>query len=99
MEPYSLYHTLNRDVDSKKLSLKQKKELVKEANNLDENGKEAFLMLVCEHARINDDYNFLKKKVLPYNGVSKNGDIIFEINKFPPQLCYILIKFLKIVKK
>lgn len=73
---YALYHTLNKDLEKKKLSKRKIKELATIHNNLfeselktEENQEgetkfldidEAIFMLIMEHARLNEEYDTSK---------------------------------------
>lgn len=99
-EKYSLYHTLNQNLPSKKFPVKQKKSLVSRYGTLDEASREAFLMLICEHARIHDDYAYSPYSGnLPYGGSQKGQDVIFPFEKLPHELRWILSRFLDVVCK
>lgn len=100
MEPYNLYHTLNNNVPSKKFPATKKKTLQAKLKTLDDTSKEAFLMLICEHARLNDDFKYIpEKENLPYKGIQNDEDIVFDFKEIPNQLCWILSKFLDVVCK
>ncbi len=100
MVRYSLYHTLNQNIPTEKFLSKQKKDLFERHSLLDNEGKEAFLMLICEHARLHSGYVYnSENQKLPYGGLQKNRNTVFTVEKLPPALKWILVKFLDIVCK
>ncbi len=100
MKSYNLYHTLKQNIPPKKFTVKQKTDLAIRHSLLDENGKEAFLMLICEHARVQSQYQYdSENPKLPYGGVQKGKNVIFIVEKFPSTLKWILLKFLNVACK
>jgi len=99
MEPYSLYHTLNGKLPTTKFTSNHKKDLLKRLSSIDETGKEAVLMLICEHARIHDQFVYSENLVLPYGGAQKGKDTVFSLEKLPVDIRWILIKFLNVICK
>ncbi len=97
---YGLYQTFNKNIPKKKISVKQKKELIDEIKKFNEKQSEAFIMLIFEHNRIENNIEYDLNnglKDLPYEGTNKNNDIIFDISNMPPDLCWILYKFSQVV--
>lgn len=94
VESYSLYQTFNSNIPKKEPLVSQKLELVNNANSLYEHQKIAFVRLIIEHARLNNEYDTEK---IPYGGVEVDGSIIFDLNAdiFPTDLKWILLKFFK----
>lgn len=93
---YPLYHTLNAERPKGKFSDVNRKKLIDlTKTDLSEQKKTAILMLVAEHARINDKYNFVTDD-LPYRMKQTGEDVIMYVEKFPTELQWILWKFLQI---
>lgn len=91
---YPLYHTLNKDLPTGK-SPNVKKLINYTKSELTEQKKTAILMLIAEHAKINDNYDFNIDK-LPYGMEQNNENVIIYIEKFPVELQWILWKFFQI---
>jgi hypothetical protein len=94
VDSYSLYQTFNSNLPKKEPSVSQKNNLVKNADKLYEHQKIAFIRLIIEHARFNNEYDPEK---IPYDGVETNEGIVFDLNAetFPTDLKWILLKFFK----
>lgn len=98
---YSLYKTYNIDSNSN-LSKKQEALLLKNLNKLlspNENKNydiyaEAIIMLICEHARLQDDFIISKdEKNIPY-GIKLEKDCVkINLKKLPSSLKSILLRF------
>jgi len=94
VDSYSLYQTFSSNLPKKEPPVSQKNALVKNADNLYEHQKIAFIRLIIEHARLNNEYDAEK---IPYGGVETSDGIVFDINleTFPTDLKWILLKFFK----
>lgn len=94
MSNYGLYYTLNSNIPQKQFPASKKTNLVKITNKLLDQEKEAFILLIYEHFRINSDDNI---NLIPYSGQQKNKDVIFDLDNFPNELCWILDRFVSVV--
>ncbi|MDB4769516.1 hypothetical protein OAG24_00985 [bacterium] len=96
MPPYGLYQTLIENEGSYEadISKENKKTLVKFLNKVEPAYGEAILMLICEHAKLNDRFEYDPVNLkLPYKGIQKDFDVIFELKNLPVSLRHILYKF------
>jgi hypothetical protein len=93
---YMLYSTFEVDPKQKPMTIKQKKKLCSALTCLtDQEKKEAVFLLIVEHFRREKQSEIdIGDFVLPYSGTEKNKNITFDLNDFPPKLCWILWKFL-----
>jgi len=81
-------------------SKENSKKLANFIDDVNTNQKTAFIRLIIEHARINDELP-QNPDTLPYKGTVikgsediSNGDVVeFEIKNFPKDLKWILLKF------
>lgn len=102
MTSYPLYHTLNKKIPTKDLTESQKKSLkTKLGAAEDPHIKEAVIMLIAEHATVNENFDIktlAQKKggILPYGMVQTSDDVSLDIEKFPIELRWILFKFLNV---
>lgn len=95
---YGLYQTLSSEkFPSKDLLVKNKKDLVVVFNNLNQEQSEVVFMLICEHARVNDDYKYSPEN-LPYGVTFEDEKIHFDVNDLPKNLRHILWKFKNIIQ-
>jgi len=94
VDSYSLYQTFNSNLPKKEPPVSQKNILAKNADSLYEYQKIAFIRLIIEHARLNNEYDSGK---IPYGGIEVNKSITFDLNSevFPTDLKWILLKFFK----
>ena len=94
IDAYSLYQTFNSNIPKKEPPVSQKTALAKSVDGLYEYQKVAFIRLIIEHARLNNEYDTEK---IPYGGEEKDGSITFDLNAdiFPTDLKWILLKFFK----
>lgn len=100
MECYGLYQTLNNKIPKSDLKADQKIELTKFVDSCTSEQKEAVILLICEHARINDGYLYSNKGEIniPYGGKIEGSNLQFEWKKTPIHLRWILWKFTQIGK-
>ncbi len=97
---YGLYQTLNVKISKKNLKVKEKKELLSRLSDLDNDSREAVLMLICEHAKFADDFIYNPDDFsLPYSGNQVKGNVTFDLEKLPNPLCWILLKFTNVISK
>lgn len=95
---YGLYQTLDYDTPKKDMRSSDKKLLTKNLLKLDDSQKEAVLLLICEHARINDDYIWNNdENTLPYNLKYDKIELMFDVNELPIKLKWILNKFIDVI--
>lgn len=100
---YGLYQTLiSPDIKNsgkkKDITVEQKKFLSQKLSNLDKEQSEAVLMLIIEHARLNDEYD-VHSDTMPYGLEQTSNDITFEIGKLPVPVKLILWKFCNVINK
>jgi hypothetical protein len=108
-QKYNLYHTF-KNVKETDLPTTKKVELQRRLSVLGENleKRHAIFLLIFEHALLEESAEISSKIVLPYEGESKKcntpsqkgcRDIVFDLDKFPNKLKWILWKFTEIEKK
>jgi hypothetical protein len=97
---YGLYQTLCSSEESPNMSFKKVKDLSQRLSNLSYDQIEAVCMLICEHARQNNDFVYDPENInLPYSIVAENNKIEFDVQNLPVELQYILWKFTCIIKE
>jgi hypothetical protein len=90
MSNFPLYDNMMKGIKNKDLTAKQKSDLIKKINNIDENGVKLLYALIKSFS-INDG---LKTPNLPYNGERcESSSISFDLEKFPNKLKQMLYKF------
>ena len=96
---FGLYQTLTAtDVSAKDLTQEQKKILTDVLNDLNIDQETVVLLLICEHARLYDQYNSSSTS-LPYH-IQRNGqNCIIDVEELPTKLKRVLWRFKKILKK
>lgn len=96
---YGLYQTFSDIKEpSRGLSSEKKKKIKSAFSRLTEDQREAFFMLVCEHARQNDEFDYDPENiVLPYDIVYSDNQVEMDLKNLPPKLQYILWRFLKVL--
>ena len=92
---YGLYQTLSIGCESeKKLTVAQKKSLASKLKNTNDQKTEAIFMLICEHARLNDDFIYDPTSIkLPYSMKKQDNDVLVSVEDLPIPLQRILWKF------
>lgn len=97
---YGLYQTLNQGISSRELSDDKKRRLTRRLKKASSDQKEAVLLLICEHARINDGYEISDQNTadLPYGLVALSEGLEFELDKLPNALQRILKKFIDMTR-
>jgi hypothetical protein len=99
-EPYSLYHTFSQNIPSENLSAADKKYIAKQAcKTFTESQQIAFNRLILEHSLI-DFYSKNEGKpsdmsTPPFDGLSDETEITYDINTLPKPLQWILFRFTK----
>ena len=97
---YGLYQTLNQNIPKKDLKAAQKTYILEKIISLSQTETEAIVMLVCEHARIQEDFVYDSEDVtLPYDGSFDKKTVTFDLKNMPISLRWIILRFLEIVKK
>ena len=92
---YPLYHTLNKNIESRDMTKQEEYSMTERIKSMEEPSIKAILMLIIEHSRINGDGEFYSNNiVLPYNGSQNEKDVVFQINKLPIRLKWIIWKFI-----
>jgi hypothetical protein len=94
---YALYHTLNKNLESKKFTAAQTTALSNRISQLEKTeDKKAVIMLIAEHYRHTEGVDITLNSDLPY-GLSQSGDNVnIPVNTLPNELKWILHKFLSI---
>ena len=93
MSDFQLYNNLIKDLPSKKLTIKEKKDFIEKIHTLDENGNELIYVLI----RIFEKRKKKKENKFPFNSESiKDNEITFDINEFPNKLAQLLYKFINL---
>jgi hypothetical protein len=96
-DTFTLYQTLCCNIPKKEPTLTQKKELAGAIDNLYEHQKVIFIRLIIEHFRVsNKESSNLDIMKIPYEGTEDQNGISFDVEKFPVQLKWILLNFLKV---
>lgn len=93
---YGLYQTFSSDIPNEKLKVKEKKQIEDSFHMLSSKQTEAVFMLIYEWARVNDALE--RSDVLPYEMKEKNGKVIFDLEKLPTGLQWVLWRFSNVVK-
>ena len=96
VKAYSLYQTFSRNNPEKDLSVTEKKKLAADIPNLGNDEKVAFLRLILEHARVENQE--APPDSLPYKGELTDDGPVFDIGNLPRDLRWILLKFVKVCK-
>ncbi len=91
-EKYLLYKSLAINIPDEQLDQSKKDELIQFSSNLTLEQKEAFVRIIIENASLKskDVYS------LDYMKSSENNSIEFDITKMPPDLQWILHRFLMV---
>ena len=94
IENYGLYQTFSSNIPPSDLSQDEIGKIDKKIGTFSHEQKCAFLMLIFEHARLQDQFEFKKDEVnLPYTIEQKENDISVDFSKLPRDLQWILFKF------
>ncbi len=94
---FQLYHTLNKNIQSTDLKKVEKEDILKTIDVMDQQSRDAFFLLIYEHARINDNSEDVYN--IPYSGIETPQGIEFNLGKLPIKLRRILYKFVKVLQK
>lgn len=93
---YTLYHTLKVNIPKKDLSSKEAKLIEKSLDEMLEDDMEAIFMLIFEHARIEEKYEYsTKNKDLPYGMTYNKNELKMCVENLPLELQWIVYKFCK----
>jgi hypothetical protein len=107
MEKYGLYYTLNSNIDTKKVSKACLLDLKKKIDHLDDEYIKAIILLIIEHAKVNDEFILIKNQNeyfkdeidlnnLPYGLCQdSNGATHINLKLLPPTLQHIIHNFVK----
>ncbi len=100
MTEYALYYTLNKNIKPVNLTVKQKTTLLNflTSEDLDVDKKTAIILLITEHSRVVDNYEFdADNLILPYDlddTVESDGSTLYgDLENLPSELQWILYKF------
>ena len=106
---YGLYQTfapsrrsgeLPSDLPKKELTTKEKKTLLRKLSSLNKDQTEAVFMLICEHARQNNDFDYDPSDIqLPYGLQQKSKTVVFDLKKLPVQLRWVLWRFSNVINQ
>jgi|SRR5579862_3365585 len=91
IESYSLYQTLDKNIPITDLTIKEKNQLKSDVSTFQEPQKIAFIRLIIEYSRINDNNVNIKK--IPYSTEIATDNFEFDVDNFPIKLRWILLKF------
>lgn len=91
IERYFLYETLNKNILEIDLTTEEKIQLIDGTLTLQEAQKTAFIRLMIEYSRLNDDNINIKK--IPYCTEIATDKLEIDIDKLPIKLRWILWKF------
>ena len=99
-ENYGLYQTLySEEYNVEIFSPENKAELLKNIKKLSYEQKKAFLLLICEHAKISDGLEYADNDIiLPYSIIQKNNDVVIDFLSLPNEVKWILWKFIKVIQ-
>tara|TARA_Y100000389_G_scaffold69066_1_gene65671 strand:+ start:1675 stop:2010 length:336 start_codon:yes stop_codon:yes gene_type:complete len=93
MSDFQLYNNLIKDLPSKKLTIKEKRDFIEKIPILNENGNELLYVLI----RIFEKRKKKKENKLPFSSKSDiDNEITFDINEFPNKLSQLLYKFINL---
>lgn len=98
MSGFPLYDNLSKDLSAKKdLTVKQKTDLIKNINNIDQDGKELVYALIYYYYINNETIN--ESNIPPYKGKSQETpsnlqNITWNLGNFPIKLRILLHNFL-----
>lgn len=90
---FPLYSTINKNIPSKDLTIKQSKLLKTRIDAMDPTECEYVYMLICSYKLENETYS---SYTIPYSGKFVGNDVVFDLASFPPKLKQILFKFSEI---
>jgi hypothetical protein len=93
---YPLYHTLNKNISTKKMPQSTMSELAELLTKCDDDHAKAALMLITEHSRIVDKAAYAENDIdLPYAGHQNDKNVYFDVKNLPNDLQWILWKFVQ----
>lgn len=99
VEKYGLYYTFSSNIPEGNLSEEDIDNLISKTLSLSYEQKCAFFMLICEHARSNDEFQYdADGYPLPYLINQEENNIRIDFSKIPRELQWILFKFSNIIK-
>lgn len=94
LQSYTLYDTFAVNIEDKPLPSKKINEFVTCINNMSDMQKEAFVLLIMEHAIRYEDYKISPRKIsLPYEITCDKEKAVVDLDKIPNKLKWILYKF------
>jgi len=92
----ALYDTFLKGVVNKEFTAYKKDEFLKMVKSLDDEGIKTFLLIIKLHELKSSPTSDV---LLPYEGVSDDVEITFDLEKFPSLLQNILYKFMEMHTK
>ena len=99
LENYGLYQTLSSKIPNGSLSDQDKDEMSEKIENLSYDQREAFFMLICEHARLKDGFQYDTHKIpLPYSIKQEENDVLVDFSILPDELQWIIWKFFNVIQ-
>lgn len=96
MNKYQLYYTLNKDIESRKLTDKEIDGLISFFNSkkFTQDKKKAVILLCIEHSIAVDEYEYDSDNMqLPYDIIEEDDAVVIDFEKLPDKLKWILYKF------
>jgi hypothetical protein len=95
---YGLYQTLSSENIKEKLIFSDKLKLSENIKNMTYEEKKAIFMLIYEHARLVDDFNYASEdSILPYSVIQDNDNVLIDFLKLPENLQIIIWRFSNII--
>lgn len=103
---FGLYQTLSAGVPETSFNKTSSEKLYARINEIiqndNENQIESVFMLICEHARLNNEFVYSPETNtdrLPYLiQVDEKSNVIFDLNNLPDQLKHILLKYVTLLE-
>jgi len=92
----TVYETFSKGVVNKEMTLHKKEEFMKMVKKLDDDGTKTFLLLIKFHEL---KINPASTTIVPYDGISDDRGISYDIDKLPTLLQNILYKFMEMYIK
>ena len=93
MKEFPLYDTLIKDVDDKELSVKYKKDLLKNIGKINDKGHELLYVLIKIYSMEHED----EKLEIPYKGkFTSLNDLEFDLENLPNQLKQMINRFINL---
>lgn len=99
MTTYGLYQTFSSDMPDDDLNYEDKLYLKESIKTMTVDQKKAIFLLIIEHARLTEQFNFVPDNLVYPYGINQLGNNIeFNLDLLPIKLKWILFKFSKLMK-